>query len=158
MTDNSRHSLIGPVGHQVIGNIEELRKARGLSLRDLAARLAELGRPIGATVLHRLSQGRRRVDADDLVAFGRAFDVDPAMLLEHPSTLALADHPAIRAARLVVTQVEALVRVAGNPEAIAPASGYVDRAIRRLQLELEEVVTPSQPSGSAHEVNTRTLR
>lgn len=83
MTDEgtSKHPPIGPVGDRVIANVEELRQARRLSFRDLAARLAELDRPIGSAVLHRLSQGRRRVDADDLVALAIALDVNPNALL-----------------------------------------------------------------------------
>ena len=70
MTDDSRTSMIGPVGRTVIANIERLRREQRLSLRDLSARLAALGRPIGDTVLHRQSTGRRRIDSDDLVAVG----------------------------------------------------------------------------------------
>lgn len=83
MTDEgtSKHPPIGPVGERVIANVEELRQIRGLSFRDLAARLAELGRPIGSAVLHRLSQGRRRVDADDLVALAVALGVTTDSLL-----------------------------------------------------------------------------
>jgi transcriptional regulator with XRE-family HTH domain len=73
--------MIGPVGRYVIYNIERLRKMRGLSFRDLAVRLAELGRPIGDTVLHRQSQGKRRIDADDLIAFAIALGVNPNALL-----------------------------------------------------------------------------
>lgn len=73
--------MIGPAGRAVIANIEDLRTRRGLSLRELAAKLAQLGRPIGDTVLHRQSQGKRRVDADDLVAFSIALGVNPSALL-----------------------------------------------------------------------------
>lgn len=88
MTDDSasKHPPIGPVGERVIDNVEKLRQARGISFRDLAARLAKLGRPIGPAVLHRLSQGKRRVDADDLVALAVALGVNPStLLLPHTS-------------------------------------------------------------------------
>lgn len=76
--------MIGPVGRVAIQNIERLRQKRGMSFRDLAAKMAELGRPIGDTVLHRQSQGKRRIDADDLLAFAAALDVNPsALLLPH---------------------------------------------------------------------------
>jgi transcriptional regulator with XRE-family HTH domain len=78
---DDRTSMIGPVGRTVIANIEQLRKTRGLSLRDLAAKLAAIGRPIGDTVLHRQSAGKRRIDADDLVAFAIALGVAPDSLL-----------------------------------------------------------------------------
>jgi len=76
-----KSSALGPVGQTVVENVEELRRARGLSFRDLSDRLAEIGRPILPTVLHRLSRGKRRVDADDLVALAIALDVNPSALL-----------------------------------------------------------------------------
>jgi transcriptional regulator with XRE-family HTH domain len=82
MTDpDEKKSILGPVGEQVVQNVEELRKIRGLSLRALAAALGELGRPIGPNQLHALSQGARRVDADDLVALAIALGVNPNALL-----------------------------------------------------------------------------
>jgi hypothetical protein len=41
MTEHT--STIGPVGRQVIANIERLRKDRRLSLQALSDRLAEIG-------------------------------------------------------------------------------------------------------------------
>lgn len=75
-------SAIGPVGHTVIANIERLRRARGLSFQDLAARLGALGRPMLPSVLHRLVQGGRRVDVDDLAAFAQVFGVSVDDLME----------------------------------------------------------------------------
>jgi transcriptional regulator with XRE-family HTH domain len=73
---------IGPIGRTVTGNIERLRKARGLSLRDLAERMAEAGRPTAWTVLHRQANGGRRVDVDDLVALAEILGVKPVALLD----------------------------------------------------------------------------
>jgi ribosome-binding protein aMBF1 (putative translation factor) len=70
-------SPIGGVGRNVVANVEQLRQARGLSFRALSEMLGAVGRPILPAVLHRLSQGKRRVDADDLVAFAAALGVTP---------------------------------------------------------------------------------
>ena len=139
MTDDSRTSMIGPVGRTVIANIEELRKTRGLSLRDLAAKLAAIGRPIGDTVLHRQSKGQRRIDADNLVAFATVFGVAPEELLAGPGRVS-ADHPAIVAARSLASRVADLVAAAGDPQATERAGGQAGRALRRVQIEIEELI------------------
>lgn len=71
----------GPVGRRVAENVRRLREERRLSLDELAAQLAELGRPIIPSSLSKLERGMRRVDVDDLEALGRALDVIPADLL-----------------------------------------------------------------------------
>jgi transcriptional regulator with XRE-family HTH domain len=79
--------VLGPVGQQVVRNIIELARIRGLSLRDLSARLGALGRPVLPSVLHRLAKNERRVDADDLMAFALALGVNPnALLLPRDAT------------------------------------------------------------------------
>jgi transcriptional regulator with XRE-family HTH domain len=75
---------IGPTGRQTAANIERLRVALGLSQRDLAARLTDLGRPTPGTALSKIERGERRVDVDDLVAFAVALGVSPATLLLPP--------------------------------------------------------------------------
>lgn len=125
------------VGQNVVRNIEELRKARGLSLTSLSARLAELGRPIGDTVLHRQAHGGRRIDTGDLVAFASVFDVDPARLLADPATAEAEDHPAVRAARTLASD---LARLAADPS--PQARIRADRTLRRLEIETEELLAP----------------
>jgi transcriptional regulator with XRE-family HTH domain len=83
-----RSSTIGPVGRQVIANIERLRKDRRLSLRDLSERLAEAGRPIAKSQIRALSKAERRVDADDLAAFAEVLGVDVTSLLAPPGAVA----------------------------------------------------------------------
>jgi hypothetical protein len=130
---------IGPVGYQVIANIERLRKDRRLSFEALSGLLAEVGRPIGPTVLNRQSHGGRRVDADDLVAFAAVLGTTPAGLLAPPGAAVAEDHPAVLAARSLADRLAALI-TAGDPEAAARARGQVDRAMRRVQLEVEELL------------------
>ena len=72
---------LGPIGRYVIENLKQLRDARRLTYRELADRLATLGRPIPTLGLSRIEKGTRRVDADDLVALAIALDVNPAALL-----------------------------------------------------------------------------
>jgi transcriptional regulator with XRE-family HTH domain len=141
VTDDSRTSTIGPVGRAVIANIERIRAARGISLNALSERLGAAGRPIGGTVLHRQSQGKRRVDADDLVAFAEVLGVTAADLLEPPPASGPIDgHPALLAARGLASRVADLLAAAGDPQATARAIRQADRAFRRVQLEIEELL------------------
>jgi len=72
---------LGPTGARVGRRIGELRRKRGLTLKDLAARLAELDKPILLSALSKLEKGQRRVDVDDLVALALALDVSPNSIL-----------------------------------------------------------------------------
>lgn len=71
----------GPAAAEVARNIQRVRKARQLKQSDVSARLAAAGRPTLATVVSKIERGDRRIDVDDLVAFGRALGVPPALLL-----------------------------------------------------------------------------
>src|SRR4051794_18703182 len=73
---------LGPVGVRVAENVKMLREyARRLSVRDLSARLGELGRPLLPSGITKIEHGERRVDADDLVALALALGVTPNRLL-----------------------------------------------------------------------------
>jgi 8-oxo-dGTP pyrophosphatase MutT (NUDIX family)/transcriptional regulator with XRE-family HTH domain len=72
---------LGPVGGYVIANLAALRAERRLTYKDLSDRLEQLGRPIPTLGLSRIEKGKRRVDADDLVALALALGVSPAALL-----------------------------------------------------------------------------
>lgn len=72
---------LGPTGETVRENISRVRRERGLTLRALSERLAELGRPISNSSISQVETGARRVDVDDLVAFAIALDVSPNTLL-----------------------------------------------------------------------------
>jgi hypothetical protein len=72
----------GPSGDRVAANVKALRAARGrMTLDQLAARMAHLGRPIRKSGLSKIEAGDRRVDADDLVALAIALDVNTNVLL-----------------------------------------------------------------------------
>ncbi|WP_460075932.1 helix-turn-helix domain-containing protein [Streptomyces variabilis] len=76
-----RKNPLGPTGEQVRANVERLREARGMTKKQLADRVSELGRPIPPLGISRIEAGTRRVDADDLVALAVALKVSPTTLL-----------------------------------------------------------------------------
>lgn len=71
----------GPVTRTVILNVKRLRAEQKLSQEQLSRRLAEVGRPILPTGIHRLEHGKRRIDVDDLMGLAAAFEVTPITLL-----------------------------------------------------------------------------
>ncbi|MEU8524839.1 helix-turn-helix transcriptional regulator [Streptomyces sp. NPDC048629] len=79
---------VGPTGKTVAANVARLRERRGLTTRQLSARLQQAGRPIPASGITRVEKGERVVSSDDLVALAVAFGVSPAALL-----LPLTDSP-----------------------------------------------------------------
>lgn len=76
---SDKKNPLGATGETVRRNVVRLRG--GMQYKELAERLAALGRPIPALGLRRIEAGERRVDADDLVALAVAFDVSPLTLL-----------------------------------------------------------------------------
>lgn len=77
---------IGPAGERFAVNLRRQRILRELTLRDLAARLADIERPIQLTALSKIERGQRRVDIDDLMALATALQVSPSVLLEPDSS------------------------------------------------------------------------
>jgi len=69
----------------VAGNVGRLRRASGLTKTALAAALREAGRPIDMLAIARIECGKRRVDADDLIALAVALGVNPSALLLPPA-------------------------------------------------------------------------
>lgn len=69
------------VSERVAANVRQLRQERGDDLADVSERLTRLGRPIGVSALSKLETGKRRVDADDLMALAIVLDVTPNRLL-----------------------------------------------------------------------------
>jgi transcriptional regulator with XRE-family HTH domain len=63
---------------------KNLRDVRKVSVRELAARLKQLGRPLYASAISKIELGQRRIDVDELVAISIALDVSPNLLLIGP--------------------------------------------------------------------------
>ncbi len=63
-----------------------------MTLRDLSARLEELGRPLSHATISEIERGARRVDVDDLTTLAAALGVSPASLLMPPSTMPFDEH------------------------------------------------------------------
>jgi transcriptional regulator with XRE-family HTH domain len=140
VTSNSRHPPIAETGRNVIANIEQLRAARHLSFRGLSDLLGALGRPILPAVLHRLSQGKRRVDADDLAAIAAVLGVSPADLLAPPDPEILAEpHPAQREVRSLASRLEEVLASPGDPVTAA----RLKRALQRVRIEVAELLEES---------------
>ena len=70
---------VAETGHTVAANIKRLRGT--MQYKQLAERLAELGRPIAELGLRKIESGERKVDVDDLMAFAIVFGVSPLTLL-----------------------------------------------------------------------------
>jgi len=70
-----------PLRKQVAAALPPLRRLRGLTVRELSARLAALGAPLLASGITKIEQGARGVDVDELVALAAALNVPPARLL-----------------------------------------------------------------------------
>lgn len=77
----TRRVELGTTGETVRANISRLRRDRGLTLRDLADRMAETGRPLAHNSISEIERGARRVDVDDLVALALALEVSPLAIL-----------------------------------------------------------------------------
>lgn len=81
---------IGPIGYRVGRNIRAIRKARGMTIADLAKAVQAEGRNLDRFALSRIEQTNgtknrsqpRRVDVDDLVAIASALMIEPAKLLQ----------------------------------------------------------------------------
>ena len=70
---------VAETGHTVAANIKRLRGT--MQYKQLAERLAELGRPIAELGLRKIESGERKVDVDDLMTFAIVFGVSPLTLL-----------------------------------------------------------------------------
>lgn len=75
----------GWTAESVSANVRRLREQRNFSLRELATRLGDAGRPLTHTALGDVELGQRRVDVDDLMALAVALDVSPISLLMPPA-------------------------------------------------------------------------
>lgn len=73
--------MLGPTGEQVQANVQRLREARGMTKKQLADRVTELGRAMAPLAVSRIEAGTRRVDIDDLAAIAIALRVSPITLM-----------------------------------------------------------------------------
>ena len=71
----------GPTARTVSENVAHLRDRRNLTLRGLARKLSDAGRPLNHSAVDQIEKGARRVDVDDLMALAAALDVSPITLL-----------------------------------------------------------------------------
>ena len=76
-----------PVGEVLARRVEQVRKARGLSQRDVAERLADLGVTMHQTAIAKIEKGDRRVTIEDALLLAFVLDVAPVNLF-----LPLADN------------------------------------------------------------------
>lgn len=140
--DNKKNPL-GPTGVRLAGNIQSLRKERGLSYKELSARLADLGRDVPTLGLSRIEQEKRRVDADDLVALALALEVTPNRLLltgtaDSDQRIGLtANHDATEGWAWTWASGEMLPLVPWPPDMAEPISGDVDAHKRRVRFAKE---------------------
>ena len=76
-----RANELGVIGHAVSENLVLIRAIRGLTLRELADRLAGNEHNISFTALGQIEAKKKRVEVDDLFALALALQVDPSALL-----------------------------------------------------------------------------
>jgi hypothetical protein len=132
----------GAAGKNLAANVERLRAEQHLSHRKLSAALAAAGQRIPPLGVDRIFRCQRRVDVDELVALAGVLKVSPEALLAPPCDPVAAGppegHPAIHAVRALAGHVEQLV--AGHAD-----GKRVERSIRRLQIEVEELLEGRTP-------------
>lgn len=80
-SNNKIGNPLGPTGERVRENIKRIREEQKVGYRELSERLKGIGRPIHEIGLARIEKGKRRVDADDLVALAIALGVSPNRIL-----------------------------------------------------------------------------
>ncbi len=132
---------VGPLGRNLTENLQHLCKERRLSLNKLSAALEAAGRPIPPLGLSRLVKGERRVDVDELVALAEVFGVTPGELLAPPgSGKPGSDHVAVRAAQDLAEKIGQLLAADRDPAGHEALIGSVDRATRRVAVEVEELL------------------
>ncbi|MFT4086768.1 MAG: helix-turn-helix transcriptional regulator [Gordonia sp. (in: high G+C Gram-positive bacteria)] len=78
---SKRANTLGPTGNTVRRNLITWRVRRDFTQTQLAERVSAQGRPMTRQALGDIELGRRRVDADDLVALAIALDITPGALL-----------------------------------------------------------------------------
>lgn len=130
---------VGPVGRNVIANVERLCQDRGLSWRRLSAMLDRLGHPIPQLGLLRMRKAERRVDVDELTALSEVLGVTPDVLLAPPGEVDDGpEPPVLRDIGELAARIAALLEAA--PDDAAALRGRVDRALRLVAIQVEELL------------------
>jgi transcriptional regulator with XRE-family HTH domain len=80
-----RANELGATGQRVADNVRQLRSELSLTTEQLAVRVTELGRPMGAATITKIEKRQRRIDADDLVVLALALETRPDALLLPPT-------------------------------------------------------------------------
>jgi transcriptional regulator with XRE-family HTH domain len=87
----TRRVEIGPTGETVRTNLKEVRKLRGLTLRDLSEKLSDTDHPMAHNTISEIERGARRVDVDDLMALAKALKISTSYLLGDEAMVTLED-------------------------------------------------------------------
>lgn len=72
---------VGKTGELFAENVTYFRKREGLTMRELAQRLTDSGRPMSHTVISQIENKQRRVDIDELALLADALRVSIGALL-----------------------------------------------------------------------------
>lgn len=81
------------LAQQVARQVRRHREARGMTYVELAKQLTAVGSPIPVLGLQRIERSERRVDVDELAAFGAIFGVEPWSLTGPPQCDACLGSP-----------------------------------------------------------------
>jgi transcriptional regulator with XRE-family HTH domain len=73
-------------GNTVRANVVRFRGLRRMTLRDMATRMTDAGRPMSHATINEIEHGARRIDVDDLAALAIALQVSVPSLLMPPVT------------------------------------------------------------------------
>jgi transcriptional regulator with XRE-family HTH domain len=123
---------LGETGKNVIANVAGLINVRGLSQRRLSAELRKAGCPVLPLGIARILKGERKVSTDELAALARVLEVTPAALMAPVTEVHGRARPAIGAVQDLADLI-----ASGSCEV---TRGRVDRALRRVQIEIEELL------------------
>jgi hypothetical protein len=141
MAAQPRQPEVGPAGRNLAAHVDRLCRERGWSWNRLSAEMGNAGRPVPPLGLSRMLQAGRRTDVDELLAFADVLGTTPTALLAPPGTAVPdRDHPAVRAVVSLAGHIGQLLATPGDPADREDGAGYVDRALRRVQVEVEELL------------------
>lgn len=83
----------GEASRIAVGNIRTHRARLGMTVTEMSEAMTEIGHPLPPISIHRLEDGNRRIDVDDLTALARLFKVSRESLLTEPECEACFDLP-----------------------------------------------------------------